>query len=141
VGSSGENDLNQWVFDPQDGHAFPTKKDAIAVLELCLEHKRLTRESALQEGIPVEQVVATISDGDNVLVQGATAWVQITRGPSGLATWRGSFMQPQGSFVPVGGPYKFETADGRSGQIHVRRNATGTQKAAQVDFNGTGRFG
>jgi hypothetical protein len=96
---------------------------------------------AFQEGIPVEQVVATISDGDNVLVQGATAWVQITRGPSGSATWRGSFMQPQGSFVPVGGPYKFETADGRSGQIHVRRNATGTQKAAQVDFNGTGRFG
>ena len=49
-------------------------------------------------------------------------------------------MQPQGAFVPVGGPYKFETADGRTGQIHVKRNATGSQKAIQVDFNGTGRF-
>jgi hypothetical protein len=46
----------------------------------------------------------------------------------------------EGAFVPVGGPYKFETADGRTGQIHVRRNATGSQKATQVDFNGTGRF-
>jgi hypothetical protein len=111
-----------------------------AILELCFEHD--SRESPYsKEDIPVEQVVATISDGDNVLVQGATAWVQITRGPSGSATWRGSFMQPQGSFVPVGGPYKFETSDGRSGQIHVRRNATSPQKAAQVDFNGTGRFG
>jgi hypothetical protein len=89
----------------------------------------------------MEQVVATISNGGDVLVEGVTAWVQVTRGPSGLGSWRGSFMQPQGVFVPVGGPYKFETADGRTGQIHVRRNATGSQKAIQVDFNGTGRFG
>ena len=88
----------------------------------------------------MEQVVATISAGDNVLVQGVTAWVQVTRGPSGLGSWRGSFMQPQGSFVPVGGPYCFETSDGRSGQIHVRRNAAGAQKPIQVDFNGAGRF-
>lgn len=88
----------------------------------------------------MEQVLATIRDGETVLVEGVTAWVQVTRGPSGQSTWRGSFMQPQGAFVPVGGPYRFETEDGRSGQIHIRRNTAGAPKPTQVDFNGTGRF-
>jgi hypothetical protein len=99
------------------------------------------RSHACKAGLSMEQVVATIRDGETLLVEGVTAWVQVTRGPSGLGTWRGSFMQPQGTYVPVGGPYQFETADGRAGQIHVKRNAAGSQRAVQVDFNGTGRFG
>jgi hypothetical protein len=89
----------------------------------------------------MEQVVATISNGDTVLAQDVTAWVQVTSSQSGLRSWRGSFVQPQGSYVPVGGPYLLKTGDGRSGQILVTRTSVGSHQATRVEFTGTGPFG
>lgn len=89
----------------------------------------------------MERVIATISDGNKVLVQDVTAWVKMTTSSGGLRSWHGYFMLPQGAYMDVGGPYSFKTTDGRSGQILISNIGMGSHRATQVQFIGTGPFG
>ena len=88
----------------------------------------------------MEEVAATINDGDNVLVAGVTAWVQITTSPGGSRGWHGYFTLPLGAYVPLGGPYLFNTIDGRSSQILITNVRAESDQSPQVQFRGTGPF-
>ncbi len=67
------------------------------------------------------RVVGTISDGDRPIIRDVPITMQETRWPEGGTSWLGDFDLPP-SMVPPSPLrfYRFETADGRSGQIVVR---------------------
>jgi hypothetical protein len=89
----------------------------------------------------MEEVEAMISDGDNVLVARITTGVQITTSLGGSLGWHGYFTLPLGSSVLLGGPYLFNTIDGRSGQILITNVEMGSDQNTQVQSLGTGPFG
>lgn len=56
----------------------------------------------------METVTAKISKGNVVLLDGITAYVEVSPSAHGRKSWRGCFVLPQGTVVEAGGPYSFE---------------------------------
>jgi len=89
----------------------------------------------------MEQVTATIRDGDTILVDRVATWIQVGESPSGLREWHGHLSLPEGVHLDAGGPFQLETSDGRSGQIIVTNVNISSDRPTQVTFTGTGPFG
>lgn len=78
-------------------------------------------------------------DGEKAIIAQVMAWVQVVaRGL--LKSWHGYFTLPHGSYVSVGGPFRMNAADGRSGDIIITKMRMGSHRDTQVQFDGTGPF-
>lgn len=88
------------------------------------------------------RVVGTISDGDRTIIRNVPITMHETRLPEGGTSWQGDFDLPP-SVVPPNPLrfYRFETADGRSGQIVVRSVDLVSRPSPHVVFRTTGPFG
>ena len=88
------------------------------------------------------RVVGTIIDGDREIIRNVPVTLQETRWPEGGTSWQGDFDLPP-SVVPPNPLrfYRFETADGRSGQIVVRSVDLVGRPSPHVVFRTTGPFG
>jgi hypothetical protein len=70
----------------------------------------------------MEEVEATILDGDRVLVSGVTALLDIgggPLGPSGEAQWHAHMALPLDFVLEPGEQMRFRTTDGRSGPVAI----------------------
>jgi hypothetical protein len=88
------------------------------------------------------RVVGTISDGDRAIIRNVSITMHETRWPEGGTSWQGDFDLPPSVAPPD--PlrfYRFETSDGRSGQIVVRSVDLVSRQLPHVVFRTTGPFG
>lgn len=61
--------------------------------------------------------------------------------PSGLRSWYGFFQVEPVQLAEVGGPYRLRLADGRSGDILIKKITTSSDSPMQISFVGTGPLG
>ena len=81
----------------------------------------------------MEQVKATISDDDGVLIERVTAWIQrINR-----QRWGGHFITLQDDIYELE-QYLFKTTDGRSARIQINQIIGGSNRDTRVEFVGDG---
>ena len=79
-----------------------------------------------------------IQDGNQVLVENAEGILFVNAPPGRMKSWHGTFDLPTGKHIEVGGRYRLELSDGRSGEILIKRvhlNSTGMNA---VEFQGSG---
>jgi len=88
----------------------------------------------------VEEITATILNGDRVLLTGVTARVRSLSLPDGLTEWEGELALPDGAHLSPGRNYAFEAADGRRGSIGVLRARGGGPAGTTIEFRFNGPF-
>lgn len=85
----------------------------------------------------MERVVANITSDGTVLAKEVVAFIDVALG--GIKRWRGYFIQPPGTYVRAGGPYRLTTTDGRSGQIGTFSDVL-SSNTERIEFEGIGQF-
>lgn len=88
----------------------------------------------------MERVVARISAGEAVVADGVAATVQVGRPPAEAVGWSGFVTFPPGVVPQVGPPYRFETVDGRSGEVVFTRSEFDPRRSTEARFRGLGRL-
>jgi hypothetical protein len=88
----------------------------------------------------MERVVARISEGEAIVADGVAAQVRIARPPAEAVGWYGYVTFPPGVVPQVGLPYRFETADGRSGDVVFTRSEFDPRRSTEARFRGLGRL-
>ena len=83
----------------------------------------------------MNQYIATIRAGDTTLLKGLTVYVEEITKPSGLTWWHGTIQLSPEQHIELGGPYRIELDDGRSGNIFITRSSPAL---TEVPFRGTG---
>jgi hypothetical protein len=81
---------------------------------------------------------ATISAGEETLVDGVTVYLEEVTEPSGLRSWYGAFQLARDQYIEPGGPYRLKLDDKRSGDILVTNTTVSSYAPMQVSFHGTG---
>ena len=81
----------------------------------------------------MEQVVATIRDGETVLAADVKAVLQITSGEL-----YGCVTLPEGTHIPAGKRCRLTTADGRSVDIMISETHAASHQDVRVHFEGMG---
>lgn len=88
----------------------------------------------------MEEITATILNGDRVLLAGVTVRVRSLSLPEGLTGWEGDLALPDGAHLSPGRNYAFEAADGRRGSIGVLRACGGGPAGTTIEFRFNGPF-
>ena len=86
----------------------------------------------------MEEVTAAIRDGDTVLADDVTVWIDSVQSPGGFAGWTGRFSLPGFVILDGEGPFRLDAADGRSAEILVTHVSPG--QTTDVRFTVTGPF-
>jgi len=88
----------------------------------------------------VEEITATILNGDRVLLTGVTVRVRPRSVPEGGTGWEGELALPDGAHLSPGRNYALEAADGRRGSIGVLRACGGGPAGTTIEFRFNGPF-
>jgi hypothetical protein len=89
----------------------------------------------------MQEFSGNILDGDKVLVEGIEGILLVNAPPGRTKSWHGTFNLPAGKHIKVGGTYRLELDDGRSGKIIIIRRLTTIPNASTVEpveFKGSG---
>ena len=85
----------------------------------------------------MEHARGKITSGDDVLAEDVNVWIEkIPRGK--LYEWYGGLTLPEGHSVFVGGLYRLELDDGRSGEISIDRQQATSSGHKETIFKGSG---
>jgi hypothetical protein len=93
-----------------------------------------------KECLAVEEITATILNGDRVLLTEVTVRVRPLLLPEGRTGWEGELTLPDGAHLSPGRNYAFEAADGRRGSIGVVRVCGGGPTGTTIEFRFNGPF-
>lgn len=85
----------------------------------------------------VEQVRGRIKSGEHTLIEVTDLSINPASDRDGKS-WDGHFIAPKLCGIDVGGPYRLELVDGRSGDIVVKRMAVGSHKETVAMFESHG---
>lgn len=88
----------------------------------------------------MEEITATILNGDRILLTGVTVRVRPLSPPEGPPSWEGEFALPDGVYLSPGRNYALEAADGRRGSIGILRACGGGPAGTTVEFRFNGPF-
>jgi len=83
-------------------------------------------------------LLGSIHLGDEVVLKDVIVHIrEFVDGHSGLRDWQGYFTLSIGVRIEPGGPYRLILADGRAGDVIIRRVRVGMESTT-VEFVGTG---
>jgi hypothetical protein len=86
----------------------------------------------------MEKIIASIYEGNSILAENVTTWIQINTSPTGSKSWHGHFTLAD--FWSEGNPsYKLVTIDGRKGDF-ILSEWTIKGNITYISFKGSGPF-
>ena len=85
----------------------------------------------------IEHARGKITRGGDMLADGVDVWIEKVQHGE-LYGWHGGLALPPGHSIGVGGPYRLELDDGRSGEILVTNIRFSGSAQTEATFEGSG---
>ena len=106
-------------------------QELAAVPESVFEEKLVGWRERIEE----ENERATIREGDTTLLKDVTVYIEEITKSSGFRAWHGTLQLSPDQHIELGGPYRIELDDGRSGAVFI---TISSPALTAVPFRGTG---
>lgn len=88
----------------------------------------------------MEELTATIRNGDRVVLSGVTVRVRPQTRPDGQPAWEGELVLPDGAHLSPGRNYALDATDGRTASIGILRACGGGPAGTTIEFRINGTF-
>ncbi len=85
----------------------------------------------------MEHVSGKIMRGQKLLYPNVGMWIDVHE-HGVLKSWNGGFTLPTGTYVELGETYRVHLADGRKGEMFIKKVSVDRQKPTSVLFQGSG---